>query len=69
MPTSQTVKNSVQEYRLKKDVTQEEFAQAVGVTRQTISALEKGDYTPSVLLAMKIAQFFNKKVEDIFSIK
>lgn len=60
------VRNKVAELRLKANVTQETFAEAVGVTRQTIIAIEKGNYTPSVLLALKIAEFFKKKVEDIF---
>lgn len=47
-------------------MTQEAAAQAVGVTRQTIIAIEKGDYVPSVLLAIKIAKLFNAKVEEIF---
>jgi putative transcriptional regulator len=44
------------------------FAEAIGVTRQTVIAIEKGNYTPSVMLALKIARFFKKNVEDIFSI-
>lgn len=64
----ENVKNSVNALRTKAGVTQESFADAVGVTRQTVIAIEKGNYTPSVLLAIKIAQFFKKKVEDIFII-
>ncbi len=64
----ETIKNSVNELRLKADITQEDFAEKIGVTRQTVSAIEKGNYTPSVLLALKIARFFKKRVEDIFSI-
>jgi len=52
--------------RKKRHVTQEEVASAVGVTRQTIIAIEKGNYTPSVLLAIKLARFFNTSVEDLF---
>ncbi len=48
------------------DMTQEELAQAVGVTRQTIISIEKGRFVPSTLLALKIAKFFKKRVEDIF---
>jgi putative transcriptional regulator len=62
----EVVRNKVAELRLKANVTQEAFGEAVGVTRQTIIAIEKGNYTPSVLLALKIAEFFKKKVEDIF---
>ena len=60
------VKNSVHTFRIQSNCTQEELAKAVGVTRQTIIAIEKGNYTPSVLLALKISEFFNKKVEDTF---
>lgn len=65
---TEIIKNKVQDLRLKSGVTQEEFAEAVGVTRQTVSAIEKGNYTPSVLLALKIAKFFKQPVEKIFSI-
>lgn len=61
------VSNNVQEVRKSKKVTQEELAQEVGVTRQTIIAIEKGNYTPSVLLALKIAQFFNTTVDTLFT--
>ncbi|HEX4104110.1 MAG TPA: helix-turn-helix transcriptional regulator [Candidatus Paceibacterota bacterium] len=47
--------------------TQEALADAVGVTRQTIIAIEKGNYTPSVVLALKLAKFFKKPVEEIFT--
>lgn len=63
------IKNNVNNLRINKKLTQEELANKLGVTRQTIIAIEKGNYTPSVLLALKIAKFFNKKVEDIFVIK
>ncbi len=59
--------NKVVAVRKKKDVTQEDLAKAVGVTRQTIIAIEKGNYTPSVLLALKIAKYFKTPVEDLFS--
>jgi putative transcriptional regulator len=49
-------------------MTQEELAQAVGVTRQTIISIEKGRFIPSTLLALKLANFFKKPVEDIFFI-
>ncbi len=63
------VSNIVQEEREKRKVTQVELASILNVTRQTIIALEKGNYTPSVLLAIKIAQYFNLPVEKIFNIK
>jgi len=64
-----TVLNYLQTERLKKRLTQEDLAKAVGVTRQTIIAMEKGNYTPSVLLALKIAGFFKKPLESIFKIE
>ena len=60
------VVNSVHNLRNVAKVTQEQLAESVGVTRQTIIAIERGNYTPSVLLALKIAKFFNKPVERIF---
>ena len=65
----ESITNQVYELRTKAEVTQEELAGAVGVTRQTIIAVEKGNYTPSVLLALKIAKFFKKSIEDVFNIK
>ena len=62
------VSNKVFLYRTKSGSTQEDVAQSTGVSRQTIIAIEKGNYTPSVLLAIKIAQHFNVSVEDIFTI-
>jgi putative transcriptional regulator len=50
----------------KDDISQEALANAVGVSRQTIISIEKGRFVPSTLLALKIAEFFNKTVEDIF---
>ncbi len=59
--------NRVYEYRKAKNVTQEQFAEAIGVSRQTVIAIEKGNYIPSLLLGLKIARFFKKKVEEVFS--
>lgn len=61
------ITNCVYELRNRGSVTQEALASAVGVTRQTIIALEKGNYIPSLLLAVKIARFFKKSVEEIFA--
>lgn len=66
---NQNVKNYVQDARNKNKATQEELGKAVGVTRQTIIAIEKGNYTPSVLLALKIAKYFNTTVEELFTIE
>lgn len=65
----EAVVNTIEKFRKIQGLTQEELAQAVGVTRQTIIALEKGNYTPSVLLALKIAKFFCVPVEELFNIK
>lgn len=65
----ETILNRVHELRAKSGVTQEDVARAVGVTRQTILAIEKGNYVPSVLLALKIAKFFRLPVEDIFEMR
>lgn len=62
------ITNSVYSFRAKKGLTQEELAEKIGVTRQTVISIEKGNYTPSVLLALKIAGVFNVEVEDIFKI-
>lgn len=59
--------NTVYELRMKLQVTQEDLARAVGVTRQTIIAIEKGNYTPSVTLALKLARYFKKPLESIFT--
>jgi putative transcriptional regulator len=61
------VSNNVNKLRGEKGVTQEDMARSIGVTRQTIIAIEKGNYTPSVLLALKIARYFKKSVEEVFS--
>ena len=63
------ISNNVYELRRGMDVTQEELAGAVSVTRQTIIAIEKGNYTTSVLLALKIAHYFKQPVEKVFNIK
>lgn len=60
--------SKVFKFRKKIGITQEELANKLGVTRQTIIAIEKGNYTPSVTLAIKIARHFNVKVEDLFSV-
>jgi putative transcriptional regulator len=52
--------------RTQKKLNQEELADRLGVSRQTIISLEKGHYNPSIILAFKIAKYFGKKIEDIF---
>ena len=60
------MKNRLEEIRKKKGIKQEELAEAMKVSRQTISSLENGRYNPSVILAIKLARYFEMKVEDIF---
>lgn len=58
--------NHLKEYRVKLGVNQQQMGQLVGVSRQTISQIERGDYSPSVTLALKIAKTCGVTVEDIF---
>ena len=60
------MKNRLEEIRKQRGIRQEELAEAMGVSRQTISSLENGRYNPSVILAIKLARYFGTKVEDIF---
>lgn len=60
------VKNRLEAIRKERGVTQEALAAALEVTRQTISSLEKGRYNPSILLAFKLARYFELRIEDIF---
>jgi putative transcriptional regulator len=62
------ISNEVNKLRTQKSITQEELAEKIQVSRQTIIAIEKGNYTPSVLLALKIASFFRLPVEHVFKI-
>lgn len=65
---NEMISNQVNAFRHKSGITQEALAERVGVTRQTIIAIEKGNYTPSVLLALKLAEVFSVSVEEIFKI-
>lgn len=60
------MKNKLEEIRKKHGITQEELASILEVSRQTIGSLENGRYNPSILLAFKIARYFNLTIEDIF---
>ena len=60
------MKNRLEEIRKQKGIKQEELAEAMKVSRQTICSLENGRYNPSVILAIKLARYFEMKVEDIF---
>ena len=57
--------NRLKEYRSSKGINQTELGKLAGVSRQTISLIERGDYSPSVTLALKIARIFQVSVEDI----
>ena len=63
------IQNNIKQLRQEKNVTQEELAAVLKVSRQTIIAIEKGNYVPSLLLAMETAKYFKKPVEDIFELK
>lgn len=58
--------NRIEEIRKAKGIRQEDFAKALGVSRQTISSLETGRYNPSIQLAHKIARYFGLTIEDVF---
>lgn len=60
------MENRIQQLRKERKITQNELADAVEVTRQTIISLESGRYNASLILAHKIAQYFGVKIEDIF---
>jgi len=61
------MKNKLKVYRAMNDLTQEDLAKELKVTRQTIISIEKQKYDPSLALAFKIARFFDVNIEDIFS--
>ncbi len=63
------VKNNIKVERAIKNLTQEDLANKVSVSRQTINAMEANKYVPSTVLAMKIAKLFNKSVEEIFTLE
>ncbi len=60
------MKNKLEEIRKERGIKQEELADILEVSRQTISSLENGRYNPSIILAFKIARYFNTNIEDIF---
>lgn len=65
-PNNEFVSNTVSQLRHGRSLTQDELAILVHVTRQTIIAIEKGNYVPSVLLALRLAKVFKKPVEEVF---
>lgn len=60
------MKNRIEDIRKERGIRQEEFAKAMGVSRQTISSLENGRYNPSIILAYKIAKYFEMTIEEVF---
>jgi putative transcriptional regulator len=63
------MKNRLKIERSIRDITQDELSKIIGVSRQTINAIEKSKYIPSTVLALKIAQYFEIKVEDLFELE
>lgn len=61
-----SLKNKIKELRDSRNMTQDELALMVDVSRQTIISLEKGKYNPSIILAYKIARIFDRIIEDVF---
>jgi putative transcriptional regulator len=63
------MKNSLKVERAIKDITQEELAKIIGVSRQAINSIELGKYVPSTVLALKLSGYFEKSVNDIFKLE
>jgi putative transcriptional regulator len=63
------MKNNLKVERAIKNITQEELAKQIGVTRQAINSIELNKYVPSTILALKLSQYFNKTVNEIFSLE
>jgi putative transcriptional regulator len=63
------MKNSLKVERAIKDVTQEELAKIIGVSRQAINSIELGKYVPSTVLSLKLSLYFEKSVNDIFKLE
>lgn len=65
----ENIDNHIKEHRLQSGLTQEALGQAVGVSRQSINAIERGRYIPSLPLALKFAHYFNKPIEELFELQ
>jgi putative transcriptional regulator len=65
---SEEVFNRIRDYRAKRSLTQDELAQVVGVSRQSIISIERGRYTPSLYLALRFAKFFQCPVDELFKL-
>ena len=68
MKARHDIVNAVRRHRLTKDITQSELADLLGVTRQTVLSIEKGKYTPSIGLALRLAEIFDVSVETLFQL-
>ena len=64
-----TLKNKIKVYRAMHDLTQEDLAIKIGVTRKTINTIENGVYIPSTVLALRLAQYFEVRVEELFGLE
>lgn len=62
------MKNSIKVERAKKDLTQEDLAQLIGVSRQTINSIEKGKYVPSTVVSLKMSRVFGRVVNDFMEL-
>lgn len=63
------LENKLRVFRAERNITQEDLGKACGLSRQSINAIEKGKYVPTILTALKIARYFNVTVEEIFKLK
>jgi putative transcriptional regulator len=68
MKARHDVGNTVRRHRLTRDMTQSQLAELLGVTRQTVLSIEKGKYTPSIALALRLAEVFTVSVETLFQL-
>jgi putative transcriptional regulator len=66
---TQKIENTVRVWRAKFDISQDTLANGIDVSRQTIHAIERGKFVPSILTALKLAKYFHTTVEELFSMK
>lgn len=64
-----SIENELKVFRARKDITQKELAEEVDVSRQTVNAIETGKYSPSLELALKISNYFDTNIEEIFRLE
>ena len=67
-PMSDELDNNIAKLRSRKKLSQQQLADAIGVSRKTISTVETGRFTPSVIIALKLAKFFEVSVEEVFEL-